>query len=334
MRHRVLVSVRAVAVLVALASSGAAPAAAQPSVPRTPWGAPDLQGVWDFRTITPLERPDEFAGKEVLTAEEAAAFERRTTEIRSRPNPETLEECSEEFQFCAEAPLAYEFRIWFDQGTAVVGSRRTSLVVDPPDGRLPPLTAAAQQKAEARRAYRRAHPADSWEDRSVVDRCIVGLSSLPMTPTTYNNSVQLFQTPDHVVIFNEMVHNARIVPLDGRPHTALRQWTGESRGRWDDETLVVETTNFTDKTQFHRSTGQLQLVERFTRVNAGTLMYEFTMHDPVTWTAPWTARIPMTKTEVPLYEYACHEGNYAMEGILAGHRADERAAAEPTRGSR
>ena len=223
---------------------------------------------------------------------------------------------------------------WYDRGTTLVEDKRTSLIVDPPDGRIPPLTAEAEKRAAARREYRRDHPADSWEDRSLGDRCIVGFNAgPPIVPRAYNNNVQLFQTPDYVVILNEMVHNARIVPLDGRPPGTIRQWVGDSRGHWENETLVVETTNLSEKSSFRGSSANFHLVERFTRVDADTIRYEFTVEDPETWTRPWTAAVPMTKTQGPMFEYACHEGNYAMEGILAGARADEQAAAA-TQGSR
>ena len=170
----------------------------------------------------------------------------------------------------------------------------------------------------------------------MVDRCIVGFNAgPPIVPGPYNNNVQLFQTPDYVVILTEMIHNARIVPLDGRPHGTIRQWAGDARGHWEDDTLVVETTNLSEKSGIRRSSVNLHLVERFTRVSSDTIRYEFTVDDPETWTRPWTVVVPMTKTQGPMFEYACHEGNYAMEGILSGARAAERAAATAaTPGSR
>ena len=251
MSYRCLAAVFTVIAGVAVTPMVAVAQSVEP--PRTPWGAPDLQGVWDFRTLTPLERPAEFAGKAVLTAEEAAELERRDAEARSKRNPKTLEEeCPPNFPICSEAPLAYEFRIWFDRGTTV--TRRTSLIVDPPDGKIPPVTPAAQEKQAAAREARRGvafHQPTSggWiEDLGLAGlqlRCITGLNSgPPMTPDTYNNNVQLFQTSDYVALLNEMNHNVRIIPLDGRAHVDLRQWTGDSRGHWEGETLVVETTNF------------------------------------------------------------------------------------------
>ena len=301
-----------------------------PTPPRTPWGQADLQGVWDFRTITPLERPDDLAEKEFLTAEEAADMEERTRQRRaardrSIPGPGRVG--------------AYN-QFWFDSGTTVVGDRRTALIVDPPNGRIPPLTPEAEQRFEARRAYRRDHPADSWEDRGLSDRCLF-TTGLPIVPSGYNNNVHLFQTPDYVVMLIEMTHTLRIVPLDGRPHGNIRQWVGDSRGHWEGDTLVVETTNFHGlrETTFGRISPVLgegirgtgpnaHLVERFTRVSSDTIQYEFTVEDPETFTRPWTAVVPLTRTEAPLFEYACHEGNYGLYNILAGARAEEKAAAE------
>ena len=297
--------------------------------PRTAWGEPDLQGVWDFRTLTPMERPDELADKQVLTAEEAAQFQQvQLADIAARDDEVPDDIVGNYNQF------------WFDRGTTVVETNRTSLVVDPPDGRIPALTPAAQQQqaamAEARRGVGSHEPTPGgWLDdlgaNGLQVRCILGFNSgPPMTPSAYNNNVQLIQTPDQVVILNEMNHNARIVPLDGRPHLGpdLLQWVGDSRGHWDGDTLVVETTNFLRETSFMRgaSNPNLHLVERFTRVDADTLLYEVTVDDPTTWTRPWTYSVPMTRNPDPIYEYACYEGNYAMETILAGARADEAAA--------
>ena len=308
-------------------SSGATP-------PVTTWGDPDLQGIWDFRTITPMERPSQFAGKEVLTDEEAASFEQ---EENLRLNRDLIDPELGGLNYLPQSQggvVPYN-EFWYDRGTALVEDKRTSLIVSPPDGRIPPLTAEAQQRATARREYRSAHLADSWEDRSIGDRCVVGFNAgPPMVPSAYNNNVQLFQTTDYVVILNEMIHNARIVPLDGRPHGTIRQWVGDSRGHWEDQTLVVETTNLNENSGFRGSSPGVRVVERFTRVSADTLSYEFTLDDPETWTAPWTALVPMTKTEGPMFEYACHEGNYSMEGILGGARAQERAAGAAASGAR
>ena len=324
MRHRVLVFVRAMAVVVALVSSGAALATAQTTVPRTTWGQPDLQGIWDFRTITPLQRPEDLAEREFLTEEEAADLEQRAVDrdirLWNREARPTV---------AGENVGAYN-NFWMDRGQRSVGTRRTSLIVDPPNGRMPPRAAAAETRSEARRESRRAHPADSWLDLSAFDRCILGFNAgPPITPGGYNQNMQLFQTPDHVVLVTEMVHTARVVPLDGRAALSdgIPQWSGNSRGHWEGDTLVVETSSVNDKRRWRGSTKNMKLVERFTRVDADTLEYEFTVTDPETWTSSWTASIPMRRTDVPMYEYACHEGNYAMPNILAGQRAEDMAAA-------
>ena len=299
------------------------------TAPATPWGDPDLQGIWDFRTITPMERPAELAGKAILTAEEAADFEARENRRLNRDLVDP-EKGGAIYPPESEGGVVPYNEFWYDRGNALVEDRRTSLIVDPPDGRIPPLTAAAAERTAARSAYLRDHPADSWHDRSLGDRCILGFNAgPPMVPSAYNNNVQLLQTPDHVVILNEMVHNARIVPLDGRPHGTVRQWVGDSRAHWEDNTLVVETRGFGDLVGFRGgATANLRVVERFTLVGADSLSYEFTLEDPETWTRPWTALVPMKRTPGPMFEYACHEGNYAMDGILGGARAEERAAAE------
>jgi hypothetical protein len=291
--------------------------------PRTSDGRPDLQGVWDFRTITPLERASDLGGKQFLTDEEAAQVEAKAAEDRIDRPPR------------AGDPGTYN-QFWFDRGTRVVEDKRSALIVDPPDGKIPPLTPEGQKRKAA--GGRQALPAGP-EDRNVAERCILGFNSgPPMEPRAYNNNVQVFQTPGYVVILNEMVHDTRIVPLDGRPHGTIRQWTGDSRGRWDGDTLVIDTTNFYNKTAFSErqgSTPNMHLVERFTRVDSDTLLYEFTVDDPATWTRPWTAAIPMTKSEERIYEYACHEGNYGMFGILTGARAQEKAAEDAAKkGSR
>jgi hypothetical protein len=281
---------------------------------------PDLQGVWNFSTITPLERPAEFAGREFLTDAEARAYEQRIAERSNRDNRDTSPE--------ADVSSAYN-EFWWDRGVhaaRVRGRVRTSLIVDPPDGRLPPLTAEAQARAAARAQARQAHPADGPEDRSLGERCLLFNAGPPMLSGPYNNFVQILQTRDHVVVHNEMIHDARVIPLDGRPHlpSSVRLLLGDPRGRWEGDTLVVESTNFTDKTTVRGSGPALRLVERFTRESASTLIYEFTVDDPASFTKPWTAVLPMTRTDEQLYEYACHEGNYAMTGILRGARAGDK----------
>jgi len=238
------------------------------TLPRTPDGHPDLQGVWEFSTITPLERPRGLGDKATFTAEEAAAFER---EENRRLNRDLIDPAKGGAQYPPGGVVPYN-EFWYDRGQSVVGSRRTSLVIEPPDGRLPPMTQAAQVRADARAAADREDqlgrgPADSWEDRSVPERCILGFNAgPPMTPGAYNNNVQLFQTPGHVVVLTEMVHDARIVPVDGRPHlpSGLRQWKGDSRGRWEGNTLVVDTTNFYRETSLRGSDANMHLIERFT----------------------------------------------------------------------
>ena len=288
--------------------------------PRTADGQPDLQGTWNFSTITPLERAGEFAGREFLTDAEAKQFEQRTAVQSNRDNRSQSAD--------ADVASAYN-EFWWDRGVHVArvnGKARTSLIVDPPDGRIPALTADGQARAAARAETRRQHPADGPEDRSLGERCLLFNAGPPMLSGPYNNYVQILQTREHVVIMNEMIHDTRIVPLDGRPHlpAPIRSWLGDSRGRWDGNTLVVETTNFTPKTSVRGSGESLRLVERFTRAGAGTLLYEFTIDDPASFTKPWTAVLPMAKTTDQIYEYACHEGNYAMTGILRGARSGER----------
>jgi hypothetical protein len=224
---------------------------------------------------------------------------------------------------------------WLDQGTKPDATRRTSLVIDPPNGRIPALTADAQRRADARRDYQREHPADSWLDRSSSDRCLVGFNAgPPLTPGGYNQNMELVQTPDHIAMVTEMVHTWRIVPLDGRPalNAGIRQWSGDARGHWEGDTLVVETANFRDERRWRGSSGNMKLIERIKRVDANILEYTYTVSDPETWTAPWTASISLRRAELPLYEYACHEGNYSMPHILSGERAAEKdATASATR---
>ena len=291
--------------------------------PRTADGHPDLQGTYDFATATPLERPPSLAGKAVLTDAEAAAYEKQQLENRKRID---------------DAPPAGQVggynEFWYEFGTKVVADRRTSLITDPSDGRLPPLLPDAQKRADERRARLR-RLADGPEDRDASERCLLGYNSgPPMIPVGYNQNVQIVQSPGYVVVHNEMVHTARIIPVDGRPHhpAQVPSWSGDSRGHWERDTLVVETTNFNDKT-WNQFSGwswavdeNLRLVERFSLIDADTVLYEFTVTDPTTWTKPWTAAVPLRRTTSLMYEYACHEGNEGMEGILRGARALEREA--------
>ncbi len=291
------------------------------TAPRTPDGQPDLQGIWANATITPFERPKDLAGKEFFTEQEAAEDEKRIVQDSNRDRRGRD----------AEADLGGAYNeLWFDRGAKVVPTRRTSLVVDPPDGKVPPLTPEAQ-KAAAARAERAKRPPEGPEDLALPVRCIVWpTAGPPMLPTAYNNNYQILQTPGYVTILIEMIHDVRIIPLDGRPHIPknIRQWLGDSRGHWEGKTLVVDTTNFTGKSHFMGSDENLHLVERFTRTDSNTILYQFTVEDPTAFTRPWKGEVPMTKAPGPIYEYACHEGNYAMANMLNGARAQEKAAAE------
>ena len=300
--------------LVAFVPAGAA---GQETSFLTPDGHPDLQGVWNFSTATPMERPEDLAGQDTLTPEEAAAWEQRLAEQRAANE-------SEREDAPLGARLGYSVRVWFEHGHTLT-DQRTSLVIDPPNGRIPAVRPEVAARAELRSLLRGRH-AHGPEDRGASERCLLGFNSgPPMTPSAYNNNVQLFQTADHVVILNEMVHNARIVPLDGRPHLPahLKQWVGNSRASWDGDTLVIETRNFLGETSLRGSSANLHLVERFRRAGPDTLIYEFTVNDPTSWTRPWTAQVLMSRTAEPLYEYACHEGNYSMPSSLSGARAME-----------
>jgi len=299
-----------------VASSAAAGGQSQPegdvegwTPPRTAWGAPDLQGIWDYRTMTPLQRPSEFAGKAVLSDEEAAAYQARTLEEQADYD---------------RSPSVHA-KWWLDYGKELTADNRTSLIVDPPDGRIPALTAAAKTRSAVRGQRRRAHPADAAQYRSNSERCLTFGS--PRLPGAYNNNYQILQTPDHVVIVSEMIHDTRVVPLDGRPGLTSNvvQWHGDARGRWEGDTLVVESANYLAAGAFRGATEDLRLVERFTRVGPDTIHYEITANDAATWASPWTLMFPMVKTDQPIYEYACHEGNHGLENILANARFEERA---------
>ena len=304
----------------ALAPNGNAKAAAwKPS--RLPDGHPDLQGYWTNNTATPLQRP---AGAgEFLTDGDKAPAGRggQTAQNRNRPFPDL-------------------FGIAAGAGDVRYVMRRTSIITDPADGKIPPLTPEAQGKYEADREYHRLHYHDGPEEMTTFERCLVVVTSgPPMLPTAYNNNYQIVQTHDHVMIMTEMMHDVRIIPLDGRPHDGIRQWMGDSRGHWEDDTLVVETTNFNGKRGYFgpilfngddlkRHDEQMSVIERFTRNAPDILLYRFTVNDPGTYTKPWSGEIEMQALKGPLVEYACHEGDQAMELILKGARADEKAAAE------
>jgi hypothetical protein len=291
------------------------------TLPRTPDGHPDLQGIWTNSTRTPLERPEEFRGKPVLTETEAAAYEHRILTQGNRDrrdgDPET------------DVARAYN-ELFFDQGeklARIANGIRTSIIVDPPDGRIPPLTPAGRARVDQARAYAKLHPADRAQDRSLTERCIYWpTAGPPMLPGPYNNLYQIYQTRDHIMIQSEMIHESRMIPLDGRPHlpASVRLWTGDPRGHWEGDTLVIETTNFTGKTQFRGSSENLKVTERLTRVDQNTIVYRFTIDDPSAFTSPWTGELPLAAAAGPIFEYACHEGNQALEDILAGARAEER----------
>ena len=295
------------------------------SAPQTAWGTPDLQGVWDFRTITPLERPEELGDQAFLSAEEAANLEREAVDRNER----LLNQEARRTDTGGNVGAYNNF--WMDRGTNIVGDRRTSLIVDPPNGRIPPVTDAGEVRRTRVGSFNVEVP-ESYTDLSNADRCIMGFNAgPPITPGGYNQNMQLFQTPDHVALVTEMVHTTRVVPVDGGPvlDDTVRQWSGDSRGHWEGDTLVVETANFQDHDAYSTwrgSSTDMKLVERFTRLDADTLLYEFTVSDPSTWTSPWTAQHRMQRNDQPMFEYACHEGNYSMEAMLGGARAVERSA--------
>ena len=297
------------------------------SPPRLPDGQYDFEGVWDFSTITPLERPRSLANKQTLTDDEDAVFER---EENQRQNRDLIDAKKGGLQYLPGSVIPYN-EFWYERGSKIIGDKRTALIVDPPDGRIPPLTPDAQKKLDEQAAIARDEQlgivrADTYLDRSLADRCILGFNAgPPMTPGAYNNHVQISQAPGYVTLVVEMVHDARVIPVDGRPGlpSGIAQYKGDSRGRWDGRTLTIETTNFLRETAFRGSSANMRLVERLTRVDADTLLYEFTVSDPKTWTKPWTAVVPMKKVSTPIYEYACHEGNYALPNILRGARLQE-----------
>jgi hypothetical protein len=304
------------------------PAAAQGKAstpPRTPDGKPNLAGIYSFSTITPLQRPDTLTGKAALSDEEAAAFEASENKRLNRDLFDPIKgQPSAGYAPRAEGGVLSYNEFWYERGNRLTKDRRTSLIVDPPSGTIPFTDVARRRNAE-RTQLSNSGRGDSHEDRPLADRCLVGFNSgPPMIPGAYNNNVQILQTPGSVVIVNEMVHNARIIPTDGRPHTTIRQWSGDSRGRWEGDTLVVETINFRRETSLQGSTADTRLVERFTRIDADTLKYEFTVTDPNSYTRPWSAMVPMSRIPGPLFEYGCHEGNYALPNILAGARAEEK----------
>ena len=332
-----------VAVFLMAGGAFAQPAGSEPSSAVTAWGDADLQGVWDFGTMTPLQRPEDQADKAFLTEEEAAAASAAVADRIARElEPSEIGRGALAVGDTNAAGRYNEF--WLERATNVVGDRRTSLIIDPTDGRLPPLTPEGEASQQLGnywtdvplgppvRVKGAGSGVDNPEERGLSERCLIGFNTgPPMMPGAYNNNMQLFQTPDTVVIYNEMVHDARIVSLDGRSHVPehIRQWMGDARGHWDGDTLVVETTNFTDKTgsfdpNQNTAIGSgltLHLTERFRRLDEDTLLYEYTVNDPTTFTQPFTVALPMHRSDNPMYEYACHEGNRGLEVILSGGAA-------------
>ena len=311
---RTLVSI-GILVLVSVPLAAQAPAAKQW---RMPWGDPDLQGSWSNATTTPLQRPAKYKGREFLTEQERKEQDNQTAIGTDKRGPVGTDQ---------DVNDAYN-QFWWERGWS---DGRTSLIYDPPDGRIPPLTPAAQKRQDELTRLNRSNEGftgaaayNGPEDLSLYTRCVIR-APLPRVPTGYDNNYQIVQTPGYVAIVQEQVHETRIIPLDGHAHldSSVRQWLGDSRGHWEGNTLVVETTNFSDQTTFEGSSKDLHLVERWTRVADDHIDYRFTVEDPTTWTRPWSAAITWTKTGM-LYEYACHEDNYGMYGILAGSRAQEK----------
>jgi hypothetical protein len=296
---------------------------------RTPWGAPDLQGTWSNATLTPLQRPPELKDKEFFTPEEAKAYVRQRLSAVSGDENIQADKQSGNVGSYNDA--------WMDRGNDVVPTRRTSLIVDPKNGRVPPFTPEAQRQFESDQAHAKEHPADTPEDRYLTERCIVfGGGKAPMFPEPYNNNYYIVQTPDYVTIMAELNHEVRIIPIDGRPHFPSRvtQWVGDSRGHWEGDTLVVETTNQKTNRHFYGvqmldslMSDKFKVVEQFTRSAPDQIRYRATVYDPV-FAAPWTVEMFMHPQTGDLVEYACHEGNYGLKGLLSAVREDEKREAE------
>jgi hypothetical protein len=284
-------------------------------IPRTEYGAPDFQGTYTYRTLTPLNRPPELADKEVLTREEAIEWQN----FENRRQNRDLIIDSVGGAGYPPGVISYN-NFWYERGIETIADRRTSLVYDPPNGRIPPTNAAGQARraeiAEVRRL------SIGPEARTLADRCLL-MGGLPMTSGAYNNNMQLIQTKDHIVIVNEMIHRARIIRLDSEHHTRQLKWSGDSIAHWDGDTLVIHTQHFYQEQNGRGSSASMQLEERLSWVDENTLDYDFTMEDPETWDVSWSARLPMRRIEDPLFEYACHEGNHGLAGILAGWRRYE-----------
>ena len=299
------------------AAKPASTAAPKPYTAKTVWGDPDLQGVWDYKTITPLERPAAYGNREYLTSAEIAKLEGAAEKRLDSPPDENVP------VNLVHAPYMT------DPGTKVDEDHRTSLIVDPPDGRIPPLTPEAQRRLATLRVGGRNGGTDGPEERSSLERCITWGLPTAILPGLYNNNIRIIQGPGYVAITHEMVHDTRIIPLDGRPAlpSNMHQWFGDSRGHWEGNTLVVETTNFSNKTNYRGSGANLHMLEHFTRTGLHSIDYRLTVSDPTTWTQPWTVEEHMRTSEGDLYEYACHEGNYGMRNILEEARDADKAAA-------
>ncbi|HEX5227614.1 MAG TPA: hypothetical protein VFW44_07880 [Bryobacteraceae bacterium] len=288
---------------------------------RTPDGTPDLQGYWTNTTVTPLERPKDLGEKAFFTPEEAAAYQKKQLAIPEPTGPGTYADVHYNMaQFGLERSQS-----------KLASSIRTSLITDPSDGRIPAMLPEARERNAARAAKNKGHEFDGPENRGLAEQCIMwGNEGPPMMPIGYNSNLQIVQGPGYVAIEQEMIHDVRMIPTDNSAHLPadVRQWFGDSRGHWEGDTLVVDTTNFTDRTAFRGSSEALHVVERFRRVDADTISYQFTVSDPKTWAKPWSAEIPMTKIKGPIFEYACSEGNYGMANNLSGARAEEKKKAQ------
>jgi hypothetical protein len=335
MNQRIFVPLTVLTGIAAAVLLATLPAIGQGTVPRTADGHPDLSGIWTNATITPLERPKDLAGKEFFTEQEAIAYEKNS---RERRNKDVRQRGT-----ITDVANAYN-DFWWDSGSTVVKTRRTSLIVDPPDGKLPALTPGRRDELQTELDAKRQRcqhnpgcepdngnalaPADGPEDRPLMERCLSFNNVTPMLPTAYNNDYEIVQTPGAVAIDVEMVHQVRHIPLDGSPHLPanIRTWMGDSRGHWEGDTLVIDTTNFNDQVSYRGSDKNLHMIERLTRTDPDTLVYRFTMDDPTAFTKPWTAELPMVKAKGLLYEYACHEGNMGMTDILSSARSDEKKA--------
>jgi hypothetical protein len=296
-------------------------ASARTAIPRLADGKPDMQGYWTNQTFTPLERPAEFKGKEIFTAEEAAAWAKRGLDnIIDQPRGAEV---------TRDQDIHYDDAIWMLEGYPKGALLRTSLITDPPDGRIPPLTAEGQNRQRERAAARKAiGPFDSAQARGLSERCIYWAhEGPPLLPTGYNSNLQIVQGHDRFVVIPEMMPVARVIPFDGRPPVgkAIRAYRGDSRGRWEGETFVVVTTNYREETAWRGASENLKVTERFTMTDPNTIRYQFTVEDPSTWTRPWSGEYPMTRIDGPLFEYACHEGNYGIATILRGARLAEQA---------